>query len=231
MEPAAMRVFISYDRSDGDEAGDLRRRLDEEGFRCFVAHDDITMSEEWQTRIWEELTTCDCFVGLISVASAKSVYCVQEIAVALARLPKERFVLAHLDGTVPPGFAAKYQAVPLYRVLKQFDRVQFVQENRVNVMIERLGAAGSFQQARQYGRPLLPYLKDLTDVQLRRLLHLGMNNRQVWDEADVIGPRVLALFDEFERKHGGAEAKRVRWPAADEPEEPDAADLAEGGGG
>ncbi|MBI3910932.1 MAG: toll/interleukin-1 receptor domain-containing protein [Armatimonadetes bacterium] len=206
-----LRVFISYDRSDGHEAACIKACLEAEGFTCFLAHEDLEVSSVWRERIWEELTGCDCFVGLISEASNASVWCQQETAVALCRLPPERFVLVKLGAADPQGFAARYQAIPVGRLLPALDSCPFVRENRINAMIGRLKEANTYSQARERGRQLVGLIPTLTREQVARLLRVSLQNDQVWNEEYGIGPRVRELYAAYEEQHGEDAARALRW--------------------
>jgi hypothetical protein len=205
-----LRVFISYDRWDGDQAGPIKAFLEKEGFTCFLAHEDLEVSSVWRERIWEELTRCDCFVGLISDASNRSVWCQQESAVALYRLQPERFVFVKLGEADPQGFVSKYQAVPFRKLLGVLDTGSFVRENRLNTMIDRLADAATFKHARELGRPLEPYLRSLNSDQIQRLLRVALKNDQVWKDEFGIGPRVRELYAAYKEQHGDEAATGLR---------------------
>jgi hypothetical protein len=193
---APLTVFISYHSSEGHHAGSVKALLEREGFSCFLAHEDLKVSTEWRDRIWEELKHCDCFVGLVSEASNSSVWCQQESAVALCRLPPERFVFVKLGTVDPQGFCSKFQALPVGKLLTTLDDVPMIHENRLNTMIDRLGEANSYQQAREIGRPVLGVIDQLTPGQIERLLRVSLTNRQVWD-ASGIGTRVQTLYEGY----------------------------------
>lgn len=67
-----MRAFISYSTEDKAAAGAVKRALSTYNIDCFLAHEDIHVSEEWRERILEELTACHVFIPLLSQAFKRS---------------------------------------------------------------------------------------------------------------------------------------------------------------
>jgi hypothetical protein len=53
--PYDFDIFISYGHEDADTAACLAARLDDEGFRCFLAEKDIRPVEQWESRIRDAL--------------------------------------------------------------------------------------------------------------------------------------------------------------------------------
>ena len=53
--PYDFDIFISYGHEDADTAACLASRLDDEGFRCFLAEKDIHPGDQWESRIRDAL--------------------------------------------------------------------------------------------------------------------------------------------------------------------------------
>src|ERR1041384_1587955 len=60
-----LRVFVSHLATRRDVAGKLQEALLKFGVSCFIAHNDIEPTEEWQTQIETALATCDALVALL----------------------------------------------------------------------------------------------------------------------------------------------------------------------
>ena len=108
--PLRVRAFISYSTEDKAAAGAVKRALSTYGIDCFLAHDDIQVSEEWRERILEELAACQVFVALLSQAFKRSEWALQEVG-AVARRSEVAIVPLCLDETIPFGFIAKIQGI------------------------------------------------------------------------------------------------------------------------
>ncbi len=102
-----LRVFVSHLTAHKAEAATLQQCLGFRGMSCFVAHNDINPTAEWQTEIEAALATCDLLVALIHPDFVKSAWCDQEIGYALGRgVP----VFTVRCGADPHGFVGRFQA-------------------------------------------------------------------------------------------------------------------------
>ncbi|PKB59369.1 MAG: hypothetical protein BZY83_02175 [SAR202 cluster bacterium Casp-Chloro-G2] len=77
-EPRA-RAFVSYSNVDRIIGAQVKDVLEYVGIDTFLAHDHLQVSEEWRTRILEELSQCDIFVPLFSRHFLES-HCAQQEA-------------------------------------------------------------------------------------------------------------------------------------------------------
>lgn len=96
-----MGAFVSYSVEDKAMGAVAKACLETHGFDCFLAHDDLQVSEEWKDRILAELRQADVFVTLLSGAFVDSKWCAQEVGVIVSR-PDVLIVPLSLDGTPPP---------------------------------------------------------------------------------------------------------------------------------
>jgi len=70
--PHEFDIFVSYAHADADTAACLASRLDDEGFRCFLAEKDIRPGEEWVPRIRDALIASERILLLITPNSKDS---------------------------------------------------------------------------------------------------------------------------------------------------------------
>jgi hypothetical protein len=89
---------------------ELARELDRFAFSCFVAHDAIEPSRQWQEVIELALGTCDVLVAYVTSDFSESRWTDQEVGWALGR---EIIVIPAKAGQDPYGFFGAYQAVPV----------------------------------------------------------------------------------------------------------------------
>ena len=61
-----LNAFISYSSDDKEIAGIVKKALSNLGIDSFLAHEDITPSQEWQVEIANKLNTCNIFVPIIT---------------------------------------------------------------------------------------------------------------------------------------------------------------------
>lgn len=57
------RVFLSHKKEIKSETADLKKRLEFYGMSCFVAHEDIEPTLEWQDEIENALSSMDVLVA------------------------------------------------------------------------------------------------------------------------------------------------------------------------
>lgn len=86
----------------------LAEELDRFAFSCFVAHDAIQPSRQWQEVIELALRTCDVLVAYVTPDFASSAWTDQEVGWALGR---GSIVIPVRVGADPHGFFGAYQAV------------------------------------------------------------------------------------------------------------------------
>lgn len=107
-KPGHFRLFISHLSANKESASNLKRCLLDYGIDCFVAHEDITPSKEWEMEIEKALFTMDALCAIVVPDFIKSLWCDQEVGIALGQ---RKLVISIDKGNVPYGFFGKYQAL------------------------------------------------------------------------------------------------------------------------
>jgi hypothetical protein len=102
------RVFLSHKAGVKCQVGLLKAKLSRFGVDCFVAHEDIEPTREWQSEIESALATMDAFVALLTEDFHDSDWTDQEVGFALGRgIPMISVSL----GKAPYGFIGRFQAL------------------------------------------------------------------------------------------------------------------------
>jgi len=102
------RLFLSHKSEAKKETAKLKERLSMYGIACFVAHEDIHPTTQWQDEIENALATMDGLVALMTDQFHDSQWTDQEIGYAFARdVP----IIAVRLGRDPYGFIGKFQAL------------------------------------------------------------------------------------------------------------------------
>ena len=180
-----MDAFVSYSVEDKAMGAIAKASLEAHGFECFLAHDDLQVSEEWKNRILAELRQTDVFVTLLSRAFVSSKWCAQEVGVIVSR-PDVLIVPLSLDGTNPYGFISHLQGI---RVRDQvhlaviLEEVLFRRRPRLMIpkQIEKMRAAGSFRGAEAVVKPLVPHFAQFSDDEVNAFASAAADNSEVWD--------------------------------------------------
>jgi len=101
------RLFVSHLATKRAFAAELQETLLDFGISCFIAHNDIEPTQEWQTQIETALATCDALVALLHENFHASNWTDQEIGFAMGRgVP----VYSVRFGQDPYGFIGRFQA-------------------------------------------------------------------------------------------------------------------------
>ena len=107
-KPGHFRLFISHLSKNKISASNLKCCLAEYGIDCFVAHEDITPSKEWEVEIEKALFTMDALCAIVVPDFINSQCCDQEVGIALGL---RKLVISIDKGSTPYGFFGKYQAL------------------------------------------------------------------------------------------------------------------------
>jgi hypothetical protein len=191
------RLFVSHLAAHKSTASKLQEAALDFGISCFVAHNDIEPTQEWQTQIETALATCDAVVALLHPEFHKSNWTDQELGFGMGRgVP----VVAVRLGEDPYGFIGRFQAfngngknaVAIAKDLfDAFRKGKQTQKRMSDVLMGLFEESGSFAEAKQR----VGYLEELTTWEssyVSRIRAAVKNNSQVsgsWTVPD----RVKAL--------------------------------------
>jgi hypothetical protein len=193
-----LQLFVSHIATHRAFAARLQEALLDFGVSCFVAHNDIEPTQEWQTQIEAALATSDALVALLHENFHVSNWTDQEIGFAMGRgVP----VFAVRFGQDPYGFIGRFQAfngngktaTALARELFDAYRKNKQTQRRMSeVLIGLFEESGSFAEA----KVRIGYLEDLDLWEpsfSTRIRSAGKNNSQVygsWGVPERVGALV-----------------------------------------
>ncbi|MEQ1795578.1 MAG: toll/interleukin-1 receptor domain-containing protein [Nitrospira sp.] len=193
------RVFISYSTKEKATAAKVKDFLVSYRLKCFLAHEDLQVSEEWKERILEELLHCHIFIPLLSKSFRESEWAPQEIGVIAGRKTVAIVPIA-LDSTVPFGFISNIQGrtIPLTGLNEDLIITPLLKKCPrliIPCMIERVRGAKSYRNAEAAMKPLAPYFGSLTGSELLALVDASIENDQVWSAGECrvdLLPKLIA---------------------------------------
>jgi nucleoside 2-deoxyribosyltransferase len=107
-EDGRFRVFLSHKSAVKKQVAALKEKLRLFGISCFVAHEDVNPTKEWQNEIENALASMDAFVALLTRDFHDSEWTDQEVGYALARAVP--LIAVRLERN-PYGFIGKFQAL------------------------------------------------------------------------------------------------------------------------
>jgi hypothetical protein len=102
------KIFFSHADEDKKQAGELKKELEKDGFVVFLAHEDISGTEEFRDKMISELETCGIFISFRTEKYCGKSYTEQECGFALAMGKR---ILSLFVGTKPDssGFCSALQ--------------------------------------------------------------------------------------------------------------------------
>lgn len=204
-------VFVSYSTRDKLVGAKVKELLESHGTRCFLAHEDLEVSEEWRERILAELRGCNAFVALLSKAFRSSNWAPQEVGVIVGRgdIP---IIPLSLDETIPFGFMAHVQGAKLVNgEVTTADLIDPLMKKQPHLfipgMVNGVADAGSYRQAEAALKLLVPLFEHLDKGELDALVDAAIKNSQVWSAAKC---RTEYLPELIELRRDEIEPKRRR---------------------
>ncbi len=180
----ALAVFISHSHVDRKFAGQAKAVFGRAGIDAFVAHDDLRTSEEWQSRIRDELRRCQLFVPLLSKSFLRSRWTLQEVGFIASR-PEVKIAPLSIDETIPFGFLSHLQSGRISsdgvtRKLLVEPLARHFPRTIIPYLIRVAGQAGSFRLAEAEMRPLVPLFGLFTIEEAQALAEAAIRNGQIW---------------------------------------------------
>jgi len=171
------RVFLSHKSEIKGQAGVLKTRLQALGVSCFVAHEDIHPTREWQEEIENALNSMDAFVALMTDGFHDSLWTDQEVGFALGRgVP----IVAVRLGKDPYGFLGRFQALSCDwdAAPKELVRLFVKHPRMLDEYVSAVKNCSSFDEGNTLAEVLVDIQK-LTDHQVQQLVSAFDANQQV----------------------------------------------------
>ncbi|ADY14193.1 toll/interleukin-1 receptor domain-containing protein [Sphaerochaeta globosa] len=171
------RVFLSHKTEVKKETAQLKAKLKLFGISCFVAHEDIDPTQEWQTEIENALNTMDSFIALLTGSFHDSNWTDQEVGFAFGRGVPIISVRLERD---PYGFIGKFQALSSTWIGAPDKIVQILIKNdaMVNAYIEAIKDCTNYDESNKLSE-LLPYIEKLSQNQIDNIIDAFNSNSQI----------------------------------------------------
>ncbi len=171
------RLFLSHKTEVKGQAAELKLLLQTFGVSCFVAHEDIHPTKQWQDEIEVALTSMDGFVALMTEGFHDSLWTDQEVGFAVGRgVP----IIAVRLGRDPYGFIGKFQALTCQWVDVPLEIVKLLihQPRMINAYITAMLNCSSFDRGNTLAR-LLPNIQNLSAEQANAMVTAYEQNSEV----------------------------------------------------
>ena len=181
--------FISYSRSDGrDLAAQLRDRLTEKGYSVFMDLKSINEGNDFAQSIIEAISNCDYFVPIITDATSKSKWEMNEISFAVSKAESRATQII-------PIVATEHLAKVLQFYFSSTQQIRFNQRAELSVAVNeiaeqldhivgyKLKSALLYEKLSEY-KKLNNYNKEAETI--CELIHLTREQYIRMPEADIL---------------------------------------------
>ncbi len=171
------RVFFSHKAEVKKETAILKKKLNLFGVSCFVAHEDIHPTKEWQNEIENALFSMDAFIALMTERFHESLWTDQEVGVAFGRgVP----IIAIKLGKDPYGFIGKFQALSCSwdQAAQEIVKILVKHDQMLNSYIKAVQDCDSFEHGNTLAE-ILPFISKLSGHQASLLMSAFNENGQV----------------------------------------------------
>ncbi len=171
------RVFLSHKTDFKKEAAELKDKLMLYGISCFVAHEDIHPTKDWQNEIENALFSMDAFVALMTEGFHDSLWTDQEVGVAYGRgVP----IISIKLGKDPYGFIGKFQALSCSwdTAAKEIVKILVMHDQMLSAYIVAVQNCPDYEHGVALSA-LLPFINKLSNQQADDLVSAFNENSQV----------------------------------------------------
>jgi hypothetical protein len=179
-----MYTFISYSSEIKKTAGKVKAYLDDYGFNCFLAHEDIPPQTVWPAEIVKALKKCNLFLPLLTPEFTTSFFCQQETGFAYCRKVE---ILPVMISKAPMGMIADLQAVRFnekefenscWKIVDHVAKKTSLSGQILDALIKAFGESESYDDACDWAQYLLSGFT-FTPRQIRAIKKHIENNSQI----------------------------------------------------
>jgi hypothetical protein len=187
------RVFLSHKAEVKKETAALKKKLRIYGVSCFVAHEDIHPTKEWQNEIENALHTMDSFVALLTDGFHDSLWTDQEVGFAFGRgIP----IISVKLGKAPYGFIGKFQALSATWETAPIEiaKILIKKVPMLKAYINAVKNCQSYDSGNKLAE-LLPFIDKLSKNQIEKLINAFNENSQINDSYGFNGKKPMYYGD------------------------------------
>jgi hypothetical protein len=181
------RLFFSHSSANKETAATYQAILLKYGISLFVAHNDIEPAREWQNEIELALSTMDSLAALLSKDFPSSLWCDQEIGIAIG---KNKLVIPMRFEIDPYGFIGKFQAITVRgkeiefvceEIFKILASNPLSAQRMIECLVFKLCNSNSYAESSETSKLLLSTKGNINQELADKLLTAMAQNSQIKD--------------------------------------------------
>ncbi len=108
-----LNIFFSYNTTNKIQAGIIKKGLETEKIKVFLAHESIDVTKPWEDEILKNLKSCQVFLALVITPDFRASHWTdQESGFALvSALENKKYIISLFNEKSPHGFLNRYQGI------------------------------------------------------------------------------------------------------------------------
>ena len=198
-----METFISYASGIKRTSGKIKKYLDQFGFNCFLAHEDIPPQTVWPAEIIAALKRCDLFIPLLNSGFIESFFCQQETGFAYC---KGIEILPVMISNAPMGMIADIQAVRFnrnefdsscWKIVKHVAKRKSLSKPVLDALIKWFGENGNYDIATVRAKLILNEF-DFSPRQVKALRSHIKENSQIYETKEA-SDSIFKFIDKYSK--------------------------------
>ena len=209
-------TFLSHSHKDREIARNLANELEKHNFKVFVAHDDIGIGTEGESKLKNEIDKRELFLVLLSTNFKTADFADHEVGIATDH--NKRIFPIIIDDSKPYGFLSKYHGkrinpeIDLNEISKLVDELKIHTEEgkkEIDALIEKLLAAEYWRDANAIARELFEFTT-FTPEQINNIAAAYVENFEIngsWTAGplslDLLSKNWNVVEQQFKKRLGG----------------------------
>ena len=177
-------TFISYASDIRKTAGRIKKYLDQYGFNCFLAHEDIPPQTVWPDEVLDALEKCSLFLPLLTPKFIESFYCQQETGFAYCRGVE---ILPVMISKEPMGMIANLQALRFnknkfdascWKIVQHVAKTKSLSRPVLDALVNWFGESDSYDTATERAKKILNEF-EFSPRQVKKIKRYIKKNSQI----------------------------------------------------
>ncbi|MFA5903763.1 MAG: toll/interleukin-1 receptor domain-containing protein [Desulfobacula sp.] len=198
-----MKTFISYASNFKKTSGKIKEYLDQFGFNCFLAHEDIPPQTKWPAKILRELKQCDLFLPILTSGFIESFFCQQETGYAYCSSVE---ILPIMVSKAPMGIIADLQAIKFnkkdfdlscWKIVTHVAKTKSLSGPVLDSLIEWFGESNPYDIANERAKKVLNEF-DFSPIQVKTIKKHIKENSQI-HETKYARNTIFKFMDRYPR--------------------------------
>ena len=194
-----MKIFLSYISTHKQIAGKIKNELDNFGFECFLAHEDIEPTKEWESEILKNLKDSKILIAILTKGFENSSWCNQEVGYFIG---SKKLIIPLKVDIDPPAFISSIQALTykssqiISFITKIISKSEKLKIELKKLIIKKFVNSNSWDEAGLNSENLLSF-GPFNKIESSKIIKSTISNSQIHRSFNAL-PFLRELIDLFD---------------------------------